>query len=47
MTEPPVRTARLELTPMTADVIDALLAGDAGRLQSLTGARFRSPAAPP
>ena len=40
-------TPRLDLTPMSADVIDALLAGDADRLRSLTGAEFRDPTAPP
>ena len=40
-------TPRLELTPLSADVIDALLDGDAARLRSLTGAEFRDPAGPP
>ncbi len=40
-------TPRLDLIPMSADVIDALLAGDADRLRSLTGAEFRDPAGPP
>ncbi|MGH7581130.1 MAG: GNAT family N-acetyltransferase [Gemmatimonadales bacterium] len=47
MTHPQVRTPRLDLTPMTADAIDALLAGDAPRLLDLTGARFRHVAPPP
>ncbi len=40
-------TPRLDLIPMSADVIDALLAGDADRLRSLTGAEFGDPAGPP
>jgi len=47
MPDAPVRTPRLDLTPMSADEIDALLAGDASRLNALTGARFREPAPPP
>jgi [ribosomal protein S5]-alanine N-acetyltransferase len=42
-----VRTARLELTPLDADAIQALLAGDATRLKQLTGAAFPQPVAPP
>lgn len=42
-----VQSARLELVPLQADPIDALLAGDAERLRALTGARFTEPAAPP
>ena len=44
---PIVHTARLDLTPLAAEAIDALLAGDAARLHHLTGARFRDPAPPP
>jgi RimJ/RimL family protein N-acetyltransferase len=47
MTSLQVRTSRLDLTPMTADVIDALLAADGPRLLALTGARFRHPSPPP
>jgi [ribosomal protein S5]-alanine N-acetyltransferase len=47
MPDPSVRTPRLDLTPMSADAIDALLAGDGSRLETLTGARFRQPAPPP
>lgn len=47
MTETAVRTARLHLTPLSPDAIDALLAGDATRLKSLTGADFPAPIAPP
>ncbi len=47
MTHPQVSTPRLELTPMTAEVIDALLGTDAARLLTLTGARFRQPKPPP
>jgi [ribosomal protein S5]-alanine N-acetyltransferase len=42
-----VRTARLELTPLSADAIDALLRGDGALLRSLTGAEFPLPVAPP
>jgi ribosomal-protein-alanine N-acetyltransferase len=42
-----VRTARLELTPLGTDAIQALLAGDAKRLKQLTGAAFPQPVAPP
>ena len=47
MADTQVRTARLELTPMTAEVIDALLGSDGAQLLTLTGARFRQPAPPP
>jgi [ribosomal protein S5]-alanine N-acetyltransferase len=47
MTAPVVRTPRLHITPMTPDVLDALLQGDATRLRSLTGAAFPVPIAPP
>jgi [ribosomal protein S5]-alanine N-acetyltransferase len=40
-------TLRLELAPMTADAIDALLSGDSERLRSLTGAVFPRPVQPP
>jgi ribosomal-protein-alanine N-acetyltransferase len=40
-------TSRLELAPMSAETIDALLAGDAERLRSLTGAVFPTPVEPP
>jgi RimJ/RimL family protein N-acetyltransferase len=42
-----VHTARLELMPLEADAIRALLSGDAKRLKELTGAAFPVPAAPP
>jgi RimJ/RimL family protein N-acetyltransferase len=42
-----VRTNRLEITPLSADAIDALLQGDDPRLRSLTGAEFPQPVAPP
>jgi RimJ/RimL family protein N-acetyltransferase len=42
-----VATARLELTPMSGEVVDALLAEDGNRLRSITGATFREPAPPP
>jgi RimJ/RimL family protein N-acetyltransferase len=44
---PQLTTERLELVPFTADAIDALLAGDAPRLQSLTGLVFPAPLRPP
>jgi ribosomal-protein-alanine N-acetyltransferase len=47
MTTEPVRTDRLDLTPMSGEVIDALIAGDGSRLGALTGARFRQPSPPP
>src|SRR5215217_2048319 len=47
MTRTSVHTARLELTPLDADAIQALLAGDAARLEKLTGAAFPLPVAPP
>lgn len=47
MSDTTVRTARLDLYPLDADAVDALLAGDAERLRRLTGARFRTPAPPP
>ena len=47
MSEPMVRTARLELRPLGAEAVGALLAGDGERLRQLTGARFRTPAPPP
>jgi ribosomal-protein-alanine N-acetyltransferase len=40
-------TPRLTLTPMSADTIEALLAGDATRLRTLTGAEFGKPPGPP
>jgi [ribosomal protein S5]-alanine N-acetyltransferase len=40
-------TSRLELSPMSADAIDALLSGDNERLHSLTNAVFPAPAKPP
>jgi [ribosomal protein S5]-alanine N-acetyltransferase len=40
-------TERLELMPMSGDAIEALLAGDAERLRSLTGAIFPVPVEPP
>jgi RimJ/RimL family protein N-acetyltransferase len=47
MTAVSLRTQRLELFPLTADAIDALLAGDQARLRSLTDADFQSPVAAP
>jgi [ribosomal protein S5]-alanine N-acetyltransferase len=42
-----VHTPRLELTPLEADAIQALLGGDGTRLSALTGAAFPRPVAPP
>src|SRR3954469_17091821 len=47
MVEISVHTARLELMPLDAEAIQALLAGDAPLLKKLTGAAFREPVAPP
>jgi RimJ/RimL family protein N-acetyltransferase len=44
---PTVHTARLELCPLSADAIEALINGDAVRLRSLTGAEFPTPVAAP
>lgn len=40
-------TSRLELAPMSAEAIEALLSGDRERLQSLTAAVFPAPVEPP
>ena len=42
-----IRTDRLELFPLSADAIDALLQADDRRLRSLTGAAFPAPVVPP
>jgi ribosomal-protein-alanine N-acetyltransferase len=42
-----VHTGRLELVPLDADAIEALLRGDGPRLTSLTGADFPHPVAAP
>jgi [ribosomal protein S5]-alanine N-acetyltransferase len=42
-----VHTARLELTPLSADALEALIEGDGSRLGSLTEAKFPEPVAPP
>lgn len=47
MTDPTLRTQRLELLPLSGDAIDALLAGDRARLRSITNAEFPLPVAPP
>lgn len=47
MSDTHVRTTRLDLRPLSAEAVDALLAGDGERLGRLTGARFREPAPPP
>jgi RimJ/RimL family protein N-acetyltransferase len=47
MTDHIVQTSRLDLAPLGAEAIEALLAGDGPRAERLTGARFREPAPPP
>ncbi len=42
-----IHTTRLDLFPLSAEAVEALLLGDAGRLFDLTGATFREPTAPP
>jgi RimJ/RimL family protein N-acetyltransferase len=42
-----IRTQRLELRPLAAEAIEALLAGERARLTALTGADFPLPVAPP
>jgi len=42
-----VRTPRLDLRPLGAEALEALITGDGERLGRLTGARFRDPAPPP
>jgi len=42
-----LETPRLVLLSLTADAIDAMLAGDAARLTTLTEARFPQPLKPP
>ena len=46
---PPTRLegARVALLQLSADALDALIAGDAERLEGLTGARFPRPLRPP
>jgi [ribosomal protein S5]-alanine N-acetyltransferase len=47
MMDPRVLTERLELAPLMAQEIEALLAGDGVRLRELTGVLFPRPATPP
>lgn len=47
MGDPAIATERLDLRPVPADALDALIAGDADRLDALTGARFARPLVPP
>jgi RimJ/RimL family protein N-acetyltransferase len=49
MSTPALRltTERLELLPLTADALDALIRRDRGRLEAMTGARFPDPLLPP
>jgi RimJ/RimL family protein N-acetyltransferase len=47
VTQPMVRTERLDLFPLELAAVDALLSGDGEGLERLTGAVFPRPAAPP
>jgi [ribosomal protein S5]-alanine N-acetyltransferase len=47
MSDTVVHTSRLDLHPLGSEAVEALIAEDAERLGRLTGARFRTPAAPP
>jgi RimJ/RimL family protein N-acetyltransferase len=47
MSDVAVRTERLELSPLSADALEALLQGDGDRLRTLTQADFASPVGPP
>ena len=49
MSTPALRlsTDRLELRPLTADALDALILRDQRRLEAVTGARFPDPLLPP
>jgi hypothetical protein len=42
-----LQTSRLDIFPLTADSIEALLQGRADRLRALTNAEFPEPAPPP
>ncbi|MFN2397993.1 MAG: GNAT family N-acetyltransferase [Gemmatimonadaceae bacterium] len=42
-----ISSERLDLVAMTWEIVDALIGGDADRLATLTGARFRVPVQPP
>lgn len=43
----PIRTQRLDLMPVSAAMLDALIAGDGPRLGGLAGAEFPDPFEPP
>ena len=47
MTDRSILTQRLELTPLSAEAIDALLGSDGPELRVLTRAEFPLPVAPP
>lgn len=47
MDAPAIATDRLDLHPVPAVALEALIAGDADRLDALTGARFARPLVPP
>ncbi|HEX7785486.1 MAG TPA: GNAT family N-acetyltransferase [Methylomirabilota bacterium] len=47
MADPRVATERLDLVPLGAAAVEALLAGDSAGLEALTGARFIDAAPPP
>jgi RimJ/RimL family protein N-acetyltransferase len=42
-----IRTTRLEMVPLSAEAIEALLEGNPDRLRTLTGAEFPQPITPP
>jgi RimJ/RimL family protein N-acetyltransferase len=47
MSDIPVRTERLQLTPLSAEAVEALLQGNGERLRALTEAEFADPPGPP
>jgi ribosomal-protein-alanine N-acetyltransferase len=47
MSDAIVQSPRLEISPLTADAIEALLQGNTERLQVLAGAEFPEPLSPP
>ena len=47
MSDTLVHTLRLDLSPLHAEAVEAMLAGEGERLHRLTGARFRTPGPPP
>lgn len=47
MSEPMVRTERLDITPLGLSAVEALVSGDPERLERATGAVFPRPVTPP